>query len=178
MRAASHLVSYGSSRLEAFKMTFATAGRVTFRRGAQGGSVTGPRDREKKGICPRGSVRTLLACPWGSIMSGHLLALKTMIPLSTLKPSVGSPSMFHCRTNTGSPSVPVEQKYPLPQKADARRSFKAVSKRTFERKYGANSGGGSLKLSTVLALPGCAGQPHRGLDGFLEARRCCVSSCA
>lgn len=54
--------------------------------------------------------RTLLACPWGSIMSGHLLALKTMIPLSTLKPSVGSPSMFHCRTSTGSPSVPEEQR--------------------------------------------------------------------
>ncbi len=49
---------------------------------------------------------TLLACPCGSIMSGHLRALKTMMPLSTLKPSVGSPSMFHCRTSTGSPSVP------------------------------------------------------------------------
>lgn len=41
-------------------------------------------------------------------MRGHLRALNTIIPLSTLNPSVGSPSIFHCRTTTGSPSVPCQ----------------------------------------------------------------------
>lgn len=58
---------------------------------------------------PRIYSSTLLACPCGSIIRGHLLALKTMIPLSTLKPSVGSPSMFHRRTRTGSPRVPRDE---------------------------------------------------------------------
>lgn len=43
--------------------------------------------------------------PCGSIISGHLLALSTTIPLSTEKESTGRPAMFHARIFTGLPSV-------------------------------------------------------------------------
>ena len=47
----------------------------------------------------------LFACPCGSIMSGHRLALLTMIPFSMETASAGSPAMFHARMRTGSASV-------------------------------------------------------------------------
>lgn len=43
--------------------------------------------------------------PCGSIISGHLRALSTTIPLSTEKESTGRPAMFHARIFTGLPSV-------------------------------------------------------------------------
>lgn len=45
--------------------------------------------------CP---VLQRLTCPWGSIMSGHLRALDTMMPFSTDTLSVGSPAMVQART--------------------------------------------------------------------------------
>ena len=43
--------------------------------------------------------------PWGSIISGHLRALSTTIPLSTENESTGRPAMFHARILTGLPRV-------------------------------------------------------------------------
>lgn len=39
-----------------------------------------------------------LACPWGSIISGYLEDLVTMIPFWILSSSVGRPSRFHSPT--------------------------------------------------------------------------------
>ena len=43
-------------------------------------------------------------------MSGHLLELDTMMPLSTLKLSTGRPAMFQSRIFTGSPRVAASEK--------------------------------------------------------------------
>ena len=51
----------------------------------------------------------LLACICGSIMSGQRRACEIMMPLSTENMSLGSPSMFHERILTGSPSVLVSE---------------------------------------------------------------------
>jgi len=45
----------------------------------------------------------LLACPWGSIISGHRLALFTKIPFSVEKLSLGSPYNYQFLILTGSP---------------------------------------------------------------------------
>ena len=47
----------------------------------------------------------LLACPCGSIINGQREVLKTTMPFSTLKVSVGKPCMFQSRINTSSPKV-------------------------------------------------------------------------
>mmetsp|Transcript_29030 Transcript_29030/g.94592 ORF Transcript_29030/g.94592 Transcript_29030/m.94592 type:complete len:201 (-) Transcript_29030:930-1532(-) len=52
----------------------------------------------------------LLACPCGSIMSGHRRAEATMIAFSTEKRSLGRPAMFHARILTGSPRVLTREK--------------------------------------------------------------------
>ena len=52
----------------------------------------------------------LFACPCGSIISGHRRAFDVMMPLSIEKESLGSPSMFHARILTGSPSVSTVQR--------------------------------------------------------------------
>jgi len=45
----------------------------------------------------------LLACPWGSMQSGHLRDLNMMMPFSREKLSEGRPSIFHCLITTGLP---------------------------------------------------------------------------
>jgi len=52
----------------------------------------------------------LLACICGSIMSGQRRAESVMMPLSVENVSLGSPSMFHWRILTWSPSVSVSEK--------------------------------------------------------------------
>ena len=47
----------------------------------------------------------LLAWPCGSIISGHLFVTDMMMPFSIEKASAGRPSMFHCRTVTGSARI-------------------------------------------------------------------------
>ena len=42
-----------------------------------------------------------MACPWGSIINGHLLADVTMTPFSVEKLSLGSPWIFQSRTFVG-----------------------------------------------------------------------------
>ncbi len=47
----------------------------------------------------------LLACPWGSMKSGHLLENCTMIPFSTDRVSLGRPDICQFLILTGSPNI-------------------------------------------------------------------------
>jgi hypothetical protein len=56
-------------------------------------------------VCVKSNAHTHLARTCGSIISGHRLALLTIMPFSTEKASVGRPWMCHCLILMGSPYV-------------------------------------------------------------------------
>ena len=80
--------------------------------------VAQERSKQRGGACARacrlaGRSRFLihlLACPWGSIISGQRRALATTMPFSMEKESLGRPAISQSRTLTGSPRMAESEK--------------------------------------------------------------------
>lgn len=100
----------------------------------------------------------LLACPCGSIMSGHLRAFATTIPFSIENESFGRPAMSHSRVLTASPRTEVREKVGdrgICSEAQSATHFSTISCRYLK------SGGFQVRNATSMSVT-CALSPQAG----------------